>query len=54
MDKLSNAQIIEIVRDITVARISNDTNNATAFTGKLTAEYMQAVYDKLKDLNESQ
>lgn len=45
--KLSNIEILNMVKEITIARLSGDSNP----TGDKTAEFMQAIYNKLVELN---
>jgi hypothetical protein len=49
--KLSNLEIINLVRDITVAKLQGSTGTANDSTGEKTAAFMQAVYDKFVELN---
>lgn len=49
---MDNSTIIGYVKDITVAKLANDTHYASGDTGELTADFMQQIYDKLIELNE--
>ena len=51
MAKLSNGSIIEAVKEITIAMVTNTQRSATKQNGEDVAEFMQAVYNKLTDLN---
>lgn len=51
MDKLSNRAVIEMVKDITVAKMSNTNTVPNKDGGEKVAEFMQVVYDKLVELN---
>lgn len=51
MSKMSNGVIIDAVKEITVAMVSNSERSATKENGKDVAEFMQVVYDKLTELN---
>lgn len=49
---MSNSEIINVVKEITIAMIANDQErSATATTGKCVADFMQAIYDKVVELN---
>lgn len=52
MSRLSNIHIIEMTKEITVARMQNTTTPPTADGGKNVADFMQAIYDKLIELNQ--
>ncbi|MDF2858666.1 MAG: hypothetical protein K0Q87_4517 [Neobacillus sp.] len=51
MDKLSNCRLIEMVKDITVAKMSNTNTPPSKDGGEKIAEFMQVIYDKLAELN---
>lgn len=51
MPKLQNTEIIEMVKDITVAKMSNTNTPPSKDGGEKIAEFMQAIYDKLAELN---
>ena len=51
MDKLGNKHLIEMVKEITVAKISNTNTSPSKEGGEKVAEFMQAIYDKLVELN---
>ncbi|MFQ9209587.1 MAG: hypothetical protein ACLR3S_10970 [Clostridium fessum] len=50
MDKLGNKHLIEMVK-ITVAKMSNTNTSPSKEGGEKVAEFMQAIYDKLVELN---
>ena len=52
LSRLSNIHIIEMTKEITVARMQNTTTPPTADGGKNVADFMQAIYDKLIELNQ--
>lgn len=52
MDSRQNSYIIERVKEITIAKMSSSNTSADATSGKDTADFMQAVYDKLVELYE--
>lgn len=54
MAKLSNSHIIEDVKEITVAKMSNSSIEISDRGGARVAEFMQAIYDKLVELNEKE
>lgn len=51
MDRLSNKHLIEMVKEITIAKMSNTNIPPTEEGGEKVAEFMQIVYDKLVELN---
>nr|DAV21254.1 MAG TPA: hypothetical protein [Caudoviricetes sp.] len=51
MATFNNAKLIELVKDITIAKLSSNNSIASDIIGKDTAEFMQAIYDKLVELN---
>ena len=51
MDRLSNKHLIEMVKEITIAKMSNTNIPPTKEGGEKVAEFMQIVYDKLVELN---
>ena len=51
MDKLGNKHLIEMVKDITIAKLSNTNVPPTKEGGEKVAEFMQIIYDKLVELN---
>lgn len=48
---MRNDRIIEYVKEITVAKVSNTNTPPTEDGGKKVADFMQAIYDKLVELN---
>ena len=54
MARLSNSHIIEDVKEITVAKMSNSSIEISDRGGARVAEFMQAIYDKLVELNEKE
>lgn len=48
---LSNSSIIGMVKDITIAKLSNTDSPATKENGEKVAEFMQVIYDKISELN---
>ncbi len=52
MPHLSQTHIIDTVKEITVAKLANDPRTANAESGKAVADFMQAIYDKLVELDE--
>lgn len=53
MSRMSNQQIVDYVKEITVAMVSNSGRTASGENGKNVADFMQAIYDKLKEFNEN-
>ena len=51
MEKFTNKLLIEMVKDITVAKMSNTTMPPSKEGGQKVAEFMQVIYDKLVELN---
>ena len=51
MDILGNKHIIDMVKEITVAKMSNTNTHPSKEGGEKVAEFMQAIYDKLVELN---
>ena len=51
MDKLSNKHVIDMVKEITVAKMSNTNPPPSKEGGEKVAEFMQVIYDKLIELN---
>lgn len=51
MDKLSNKHLIEMVKEITIAKMSNTNTPPSKEGGEKVAEFMQIIYDKLVELN---
>lgn len=51
MDRISNKHLIEMVKEITVAKMSNTNTPPSKDGGERVAEFMQAIYDKLVELN---
>lgn len=51
MDKLSNKHVIDMVKEITVAKMSNTNTPLSKEGGEKVAEFMQVIYDKLIELN---
>jgi hypothetical protein len=51
MDILGNKHIIDMVKEITVAKMSNTNTPPSKEGGEKVAEFMQAIYDKLVELN---
>lgn len=52
MSHLSKSYFIDTVKEITVAKLANDPRTANAESGKAVADFMQAIYDKLVELDE--
>ena len=50
MSSIRKREILENVKEITVAMLSNTSTKADAESGKGVADFMQAVYDKLNEL----
>ena len=49
---MSNDEIITVAKDITIAMFTNQTTlSPTQTTGKVVADFMQVVYDKIVELN---
>ena len=48
---MRNDKIIEYVKEITVAKMSNTNTSPTEEGGTKVAAFMQAIYDKLAELN---
>lgn len=48
---ISNSAILAMVKDITIARMENTTMPPTEEGGKNVADFMQAIYNKLVELN---
>lgn len=51
MDILSNKHIIEMVKEITIAKMSNTNTPPSKEGGEKVAEFMQIIYNKLVELN---
>jgi hypothetical protein len=51
MAKMTNSHIVEIVKEITVAKMSNTTIPFSKEGGEKVTEFMQVIYDKLVELN---
>lgn len=51
MSKLANGVILNAVKEITIAMVTNTQRSATKQNGEDVAEFMQAVYNKLTELN---
>lgn len=52
MSKLSNSEIITMVKEITITYAANCGHIPFKETGLKTADFMQAVYDKIVELNQ--
>lgn len=52
MSTIRKREILDSVKEITVAMLSNTSTKADAESGKDVADFMQAVYDKLTKLTE--
>ncbi len=50
MSSIRKREILDSVKEITVAMLSNTSTKADAESGKDVADFMQAVYDKLNEL----
>ena len=50
MSEKDNHAIIDIVKEITVAKLSNSSIAIDAEGGKKVADFMQSIYDKLVEL----
>ena len=53
MDPSTNSYLIEMVKDITISRLSNTTLPVSSEGGKCVADFMQAIYDKLVELDKN-
>lgn len=51
MDPRVNKYLIDVVRDITVAKMSNTTISLNKKGGEDVADFMQEIYNKLVELN---
>ncbi len=52
---MTNDEIINVAKEITIAMFSTERNLSPAkATGKVVAEFMQAIYDKVVELNSSE
>lgn len=51
MSSTHNMHLIEIVKEITVAKISNPTTPSSKLEAATVADFMQVVYDKLVELD---
>ena len=51
MDPRTNKWLLEIVKDITVAKMSNTTLAPSKEGGEKVADFMQEIYNKLVELN---
>ena len=51
MDPRVNKYLIDVVRDITVAKMSNTTISPYKKGGEDVADFMQEIYNKLVELN---
>jgi hypothetical protein len=49
---LKNYTIIEMTKDITIAKLNNITLTPNKESGKSVADFMQVIYDKIVELNE--
>lgn len=47
----TNRQILDMVKEITVARMSNSTTTTNSQTGQDVADFMDSIYKKLVELN---
>lgn len=47
----TNKALIELTKEITIAKISNSTIPACEESAENIAEFMQVIYDKLNELN---
>ncbi len=48
---MNNSTLIDKTVEITVARLSNTNVSPNKDGGKMVAEFMQVIYDKLSELN---
>ena len=48
MSRLTNRNIIDIVKEITVAYVSGGDHTPCKETGQKVSDYMQDIYDKVK------
>lgn len=48
---MRNSSLIEKTVEITIAKLSGTDSPANQTTGKITAEFMQEIYNKLVELN---
>lgn len=51
---LNNSELIAMVKEITVAKLSVSTTEAYNDTGKFAAEFMEQIYNKLSELNQKE
>ena len=51
---MRNSTLIEKTVEITIARMSNTNMPVNLESGKLTADFMQEIYDKLVELNKNE
>lgn len=51
---LRNSSLIEKTVEITVAKLNCDNTSANQYTGEAVSDFMQKVYDKLVELNNSE
>lgn len=51
MSHMSNSHIVDAVKEITVAMVTNCGRTPTGENGKAVAAFMQAIYDKLKEFD---
>lgn len=51
MPTIKRPAIVEDVKEITIAMVSNTATKANAESGKEVADFMQAVYNKLVELS---
>ncbi len=51
MDRLGNKHIIDMVKEITIAKMSNTNTAPSKEGGEKVAEFMQVIYNKLVELN---
>ena len=52
MTKKTNVGLIDDTKEITIAMLQNCDSVLTGSEGKSVADFMQAIYDKLAELNE--
>lgn len=51
MDSRNNKYLLEMVRDITIAKLSNSNISICKEGGQNVADFMQEIYNKLIELN---
>jgi hypothetical protein len=52
MPKMTNPHIIEITKEITIAKLSSSSLTLNNESGAAVANFMQQIYDKITELND--